>query len=246
MKPFLILQLRPNDTAENDEFQAFLRYANLDESNVHRIRMTKDPLPETINLNDYSALIVGGGPSDVSKPEEKKSSEQRRFEPWLQNLLTKIVEADFPYLGCCYGLGALAINIGGTVSKENYAEPVSAVDITLSPEAHTDPLLKDLPQTFRAIVGHKEAVQTLPDTVTTLASSPTCPTQLIRLKQNIYATQFHPELDAKGIAIRIDIYKNEGYFPAEEAEPLKASLKQESITIPEKVLKRFVKTYSKN
>jgi GMP synthase (glutamine-hydrolysing) len=37
---------------------------------------------------------------------------------------------------------------------------------------------------------------------------------------NVYATPFHPELDA-GICTRIDVYKNNGYFAPESAETLK-------------------------
>ena len=45
---------------------------------------------------------------------------------------------------------------------------------------------------------------------------------MFRIKENLYATQFHPELDAEGLVTRIDIYRHAGYFPPESAEELMA------------------------
>jgi len=39
-----------------------------------------------------------------------------------------------------------------------------------------------------------------------LAGSEGCPVQMVRFRKNIYATQFHCELDAQGIAERIRYY----------------------------------------
>ena len=54
-----------------------------------------------------------------------------------------------------------------------------------------------------------------------LATSAACPVQAFRVGQNVYATQFHPELDLEGICTRIEVYKNAGYFDPSEAETLK-------------------------
>ena len=39
---------------------------------------------------------------------------------------------------------------------------------------------------------------------------------------NVYATQFHPELDAVGVSTRVDVYKHAGYFHPSEADEIKA------------------------
>ena len=46
MKPFLLLQLRPIDQASDKEFEAFLKYGELKEEDVVRIRMEKEGIPE--------------------------------------------------------------------------------------------------------------------------------------------------------------------------------------------------------
>ena len=240
MKPFLILQLRENDDAADGEFEAFLKYGELSHDEVVRVRMERDELP-TIDPDTYSGILVGGGPWNVS--DHEKGPRQREAEAWLHHLLDRIVAGDFPYLGACYGLGALTASRGGIVSKERYGENVGAVDVDLTDEATRDPVLAGLPGRFRAFVGHKEACQTLPSGAVWLAKSSTCPFQMYRLGHNVYGCQFHPELDAEVLCVRIDVYKNAGYFPPEEAESLKGLVSKETITVPMQILRRFVERY---
>lgn len=245
IKPFLILQLRPEDEAADSELAAFLEHGNIPPESFRRIRMDKQSIPE-VNLDEYSAVIVGGGPSCLSDDESKKSPEQKRFESELKPLLDKIIALDFPYLGACYGLSILAQHIGGEVSKRRYAETVEATVISLTEAAKDDPLTKGLPTTFKAFGGHKESCQDVPPGAVLLASSKKCPIHMIRYKQNIYATQFHTELDKAGLALRIRTYRDLGYFPAEDADKLIQASENEEVTTPETILQRFVERYSKS
>lgn len=240
MKPFLILQLRPEDKASDGEFEAFLKVGNLKPDQVHRVRIEKEDVPE-IDLDDYSGVIVGGGPSNISSTN--KNSEELRFEKQLRKLVDKIIEQDFPYLGACYGLGVLADHLGGRVSTEKYAEPVAATTIELTEDAASDPIVGDLPKKFRAVSGHKESCQDLPPGAVLLASTKACPIHMIRYKKNIYATQFHPELDSEGTALRIRVYRHHGYFKPEEADDLIAEIMKETLSVPGMILERFIKRY---
>lgn len=242
-KPFLILQLRPEDEAADDELNAFIKFGKINGSSIHRVRLEKESIPD-VDLSDYSAVLIGGGPSNVSDSEQKKSKDQKRFETELFKLLDKVVEQDFPLLGGCYGIGILAKYLGGKISKK-YGEPVGAISINLTEEASSDPLTKDLPNNFKAFAGHKEAVESVPSNVTVLGGNKDCPIQIIRFKKNIYATQFHTELDKHGMALRINIYKHAGYFPPEDADKLIAMSFKQEVTEPEKILNRFVERYSK-
>ena len=78
-KPFLIMQLRPEDEASDNEFQAFLKYDGLEEHQVQRIRIEKAGIPKLL-LDDYSAIIVGGSPFDISTPAANKSPIQNKIE----------------------------------------------------------------------------------------------------------------------------------------------------------------------
>ena len=76
-----------------------------------------------------------------------------------------------------------------------------------------------------------------------LATSAPCPVQMFRVKENIYATQFHPEADAEGFIVRINVYKHHGYFPSEDAEVLIQSVQCEDTPVPKEILRRFVDRY---
>ena len=243
MKPFLILQLRPEDEAADEEFASFLAKGGLAEDEVHRIRLDQRDLPGGLVLADYSGVIVGGGPGCVSDAPEDKTSQEAKIEAEILGLMPQITEADMPFMGCCYGLGILAHHLGGEVSKARYGEAIGGVDCTLSAEGAADSLLEGLPRTFRALVGHKEAVQDLPPGTVHLAAAESCPFQMIRHGQNVYATQFHPEADGESFATRIRIYSGKGYFQPHEAADLTAACLAEQITVPEQVLRNFVSRY---
>jgi GMP synthase (glutamine-hydrolysing) len=241
--PFLLLSIRGEDDAADDEYQAVMRFAGLDETGVHRIRLTHQSLG-TIDLADWSGIILGGGPYNVSDAPESKSPTQQRVESELLPLIDEIVKRDFPFLGCCYGVGTLGSAVGAVVDR-TYSEPVGAVTVNLTAAGRDDPLFAALPDTFDAYGGHKEAVTSLPSDIVCLAFSADCPVQAFRVGDNGYATQFHPELDVDGMCTRIDVYKDHGYFAPESAESLKSAARQRNIKFPPIILRGFARRYAR-
>lgn len=242
MRPFLVLQLRPETEAADEEFDAFLDRGGLRPAEVHRIRLDQAPLP-ALSLEDYAGVIVGGGPGCVSDPPEAKDPLEARIEADILSLMPEILARDMPYLGCCYGMGILGHALGAPVGKGRFGEKIGGVDCTLTEAGAQDPLLAGLPSTFRALVGHKEAVEALPDGAVHLVASAPCPFQMIRAGANVYATQFHPEAQGENFAQRIRIYRDRGYFAPEDAGQLTAACLAETVTIPARILSRFVERY---
>jgi GMP synthase (glutamine-hydrolysing) len=242
VKPFLLLATRADDAAADNEYQAFLSFTGLASDQLIRHRLERDPLPE-IDLADWSGILLGGGPFTVTDPPETKSPAQHRVEADLGRLLDAVIDADFPFLGACYGIGTVGSHQGAVVDRQ-YGEPVGPVQISLTDSGRHDPLLTELPDRFEAYVGHKEAISRLPEHAVLLASSASCPVQLFRVGDNVYATQFHPELDLEGICTRIEVYKHAGYFPPEEAEELKAVAARSAVTHPPAILRAFVRRYA--
>jgi len=241
MKPFLLLQTRPENEASDNEYQGFLLASGLMPQQLKRIRVEMAPL-ETIYLDQYSGVILGGGPYNVSTPQMYKTPNQLRVEKDIFKLLTTLVERDYPFLGACLGVGMLGKHQGGVIS-DRYAESVGAVDITLTLEGRRDPILTELPETFQAIVGHKEACETLPPNATLLATSSACPVQMFRIKNNLYATQFHPELDMEGVRVRVETYKHAGYFPPEDADTILEAVSMADLSYAPEILRNFVHRY---
>ncbi len=73
-----------------------------------------------------------------------------------------------------------------------------------------------------------------------LATSAACPVQAFRVGANVYATQFHPELDLEGICTRIEVYKDAGSFDPRAAETLQETSRAVEVRHPMRLLANFV------
>ncbi len=244
MKPFLLLAIRAEDVAADDEYEAMLRRTGLAESQFVRFRIERDPLGE-LDLDRWSGIVLGGGPFQVSDPEESKSPAQRRVEAELAALLDDVVARDFPFLGCCYGIGTLGRHQGAVVDRR-YGEPIGGIRVVVTPAGRRDPLLARAGDEFGAYVGHKEAIRVLPAHAVALAGSADCPVQAFRVGTRVYATQFHPELDLDGLATRIEAYRHAGYFPPAEADAVLAAARASGVTDTPNLLGRFVELFARD
>jgi len=221
MKPFLLIATRDHDQAAADEYRAVLRHSGLRADQLKHLRLEAAPMP-SIDLDDYAGILLGGSSFNVS--DRDKSPVQLRVEAELGGLIDRVVEADFPFLGMCYGIGIIVDARGGAVGTGN-GEPVSAAQVRLTADGLADPLLAGVGDSFHAFVAHKEGCALAPSGVQVLGEGSVCPLQIIRIGRNVYATQFHPELDAEDLVIRMKIYRNAGYFDPDEYAELVAQAK---------------------
>ena len=243
-KPVLILQLRPEDITADSEFACFLKYGRLDADNTRRIRIEENGIPDDVDLDDYSAIIVGGSPFDISIPENKKSAIQNKIEADFKRLLEQVVSRDFPFLGACSGNGLLG-NYLGTPVTTKYGEAVGCVSLDITDAGSRDKLLEGMPDQVDVLLGHKEACDSTPTGAVLLMTGRNCPVQMFRVRENVYATQFHPEGDAEEFILRINTYANHGYFEPHEAEALKQEVSRKPTPYAQELLRRFVAYYLK-
>lgn len=234
MKPFLLLGVRPEQAAADDEYAAFARFTGLD-ADLQRHPVDREPF--TGDPRDYAGIIIGGSPFNVSDTD--KSPQQQRVEDDLNRVVDVALAERIPLLGACYGLGLIASHQGGVVDHE-FGEQIAAVPVSLTEAGRADPVFGGLPEVFSAIVGHKEAVATPPPGAVVLATSPAAPVQALRIGPAAYATQFHPELDADGLLVRMTTYRDAGYFDPHEADAIMALARAADVTHPPEVLRRFV------
>lgn len=241
-KPVLILQLRPEDATSNSEYACFLKYGQLQAKDTCRMRIEQSGIPADLKLDDYSAIIVGGSPFDISTPENKKSDIQKKIEADFRHLLDQVVPRDFPFLGACSGNGLLGSYLGTNISTK-YGEAVGCVKLDITEAGKQDPLLTGLPKLIDVLLGHKEACDTTPEGTTLLMTGNDCPVQMFRIGGNVYATQFHPEGDAEEFILRINTYSNHGYFKPHEADALKEAVSTKPTLYAQEILRRFVSRY---
>lgn len=206
------------------------------------MRIEKNGIPADLNIDEYSAIIVGGSPFDISTPDDKKSTIQKKLEADFDKLLKQLVTRDFPFLGACSGNGLLG-HILGTRISTRYGEAVGCVTLDITEAGKEDKLLKGFPGQIDVLLGHKEAVDTTPEGATLLITGSNCPVQMFRVGENVYATQFHPEGDAEEFSLRIDTYRNHGYFEPHEADELKQRVSEKPTPYAQEILRRFVINY---
>lgn len=166
---------------------------------------------------------------------------QRQMEPWLFDLFDRITAEDKPFLGVCLGVGLFVTGLGGVMSFD-VGETVGATTVELSGSSQDDPLVKGIPKKFVAVVGHKEGTKTVPTQATVLASTKICP-QILKYKNNVYAVQFHPELDADAAEARLMIYQHHGYCKPEEVKAIVADTHTHDLSSATKLLQNFVALY---
>jgi GMP synthase (glutamine-hydrolysing) len=242
MKPFLLLATRPEDDAAAAEYAGFLEAGGLTADELVHLRLETTPLP-VLRLEDYSGIIVGGSPFNTSDPVATKSDTQLRVEGELGELIDRVLAEDFPFLGACYGVGLLTDRLDGVVDRE-FGEGPGPVSVELTAEGAEDQLFGTLSPSFDAFVGHKEACSRLPDNAVLLASAPECPVQAFRVGRNVYATQFHPELNRDAFVARIRVYKNSGYFDPSALEDIVQSVGESSVSEPMALVRAFVERFS--
>ncbi|WP_129657050.1 glutamine amidotransferase [Rothia halotolerans] len=217
-----------------------------DEAREDKVRHNKSspsaPIDWPTILDGHAGVILGGSPFNSTDPQESKSALQVRVEAELRRLLDEVARRDHPFLGACYGVGTLGLHQGAVVD-DLYAEQAGPVEITLTEEGARDPLLAGMPRTFQAFVGHKEAIRRLPGHAALLAAGVACPVQMFRVQRNMYATQFHPELDLESLLYRLHIYADQGYFDPERAEETFAAARAAVVDRPAMILRNFRERY---
>lgn len=240
-RPFLLLSTRPEDEAAAEELASFTAGMQLDDGAIEQRRVESAPLGE-VDLDSYSGVLLGGSPFNNS--DTVKSQTQLRVEREIGTLVREIIDRDYPLMGACYGIGTVGTLIGATLGDE-YAEEAGLVSVSTTPEGLEDPLLDGFPKSFQTIVGHKEAVSTVPGTATVLVTGHACPIQMFRVKSNVYATQFHPELTAPALESRLRLYAHLGYVRADVMEANIAEAYTGDFTWNNRILANFAERYAR-
>lgn len=155
----------------------------------------------TANLHDgdglpadphgLDAVIPLGGPMNVYEEDAY---------PFLREenvFLKKVLAARVPVLGICLGAQLLCKAAGGKVVSSPRKE-IGWFTVDLTKEGKKDPLFQGLPDPLEVYQWHGDMCEPSQG-VATLASSPDCPVQAIRVGTNAYGFQFHAEITDKSI-----------------------------------------------
>jgi GMP synthase (glutamine-hydrolysing) len=152
-------------------------------------------------LDGADALIVLGGPMAVY--------ESGRYPHLMTEtkIIQHAIERDVPVLGVCLGAQLIAGALGARVYPSGVKE-IGWYDVFPSDAAKNDPLLRHLCSTEKLFQWHGDTFD-LPHGAVHLASSPLCSQQAFRYGDNVYALQFHLEVDAAMIESWVEAPRNE-------------------------------------
>lgn len=148
------------------------------ECNVYCELIPYDTPWEKIASLRPKGFILSGGPASV-------------YEPGAPLAPVHIYDSHLPILGICYGMQALAHQLGGQVAsatKHEYGQSI----LHISDE--DSPLFIGLPPSLSVWMSHGDQVIEMPPGFKSLAYTENSPAALIGKDNNIFGLQFHPEV----------------------------------------------------
>ena len=246
--PFLFIQCRPAGKIARDELQTIAEVTGLrigQELHAHLLpEETGLDLVRDLNIaGRYSAVIISGSPFRAQPPTGSDNPVQGQLYNQLMPFMHYLLDQDFPTLGLCYGLQMLGQAAGATLTDRT-GEDLQAVEITLTAEGQQDPVTGQLDPVIRGFTGHGDSLAELPEGATLLGSGKHCRYQLLRLQNNLYGTQFHPEITTAGMKIRIDQYGDTYYEASEKQEVISRCMSQD-VTSSHRLLSAFTEHYQR-
>ena len=140
-------------------------------------------------LAGYDGIIILGGPMSVDDVE------------CYPNLATEIeliceaLAASIPMLGICLGAQLIARALRAEVGPGPCKE-IGWCDVSPTEAGATDPVLGHFRASEKIFQWHGDVFE-IPNGAVCLASSPTCPNQAFRYRDNVYGFQFHLEVDER-------------------------------------------------
>lgn len=145
-----------------------------------------------VAVDAFDFLVVLGGPMNVDEHDDY---------PWLleeKRLIGQAIECEKSVLGICLGAQLVAKVLCAGVKRNEHKE-IGWFPVSLTDEAKTSKLFRDLPPEFTAFHWHGDTFD-IPVGAVRLAGSEACPNQAFQYDAHVLAVQFHLEYSSSSIA----------------------------------------------
>jgi len=139
------------------------------------------------SLDGYAGLVVLGGPMNVDQVDQYPHLARET------ELIQAAMQRSIPVLGICLGAQLIAKSLRAKVYPGTEKE-IGWYDLAVTDAARADPLFAHLHPTERVFQWHGDTFD-IPAGAVRLASSALFPNQAFRYRDNVYALQFHLEVD---------------------------------------------------
>lgn len=232
----LLLQVRDDEAALEQERFCFLESAGLEPQEMESVNLVEEPEVDWRRLRASDAVFIGGAGAHTV-------TETYPFTAPLAEAVGRAVEEGHPLFGSCWGHHLLVRVLGGEVVTDHASGEVGTFDVELTPEGRADPLFAGFPGRFAAQLGHHDRVGEPPDGLEELAVSERCRYQAVRLPgKPIYGTQFHSEMNHEHMQTRLMMYRDSYLSERTTAEEVSRSLRPSPEA--ERLLSRFLELYA--
>jgi GMP synthase-like glutamine amidotransferase len=214
----LLIQFRDRTVTANLERASIER-----ELGAHILVRTISALDEQIGWNDPATLladsagVIFGGSGDYDFDGGRDSDDHVRTMSYellekLRLLFDYIFEHDIPTLGICYGHQMIGAYAGATVINDVVQKKSRSHEVAVLVDKNAYSICADVPDTFYAHYGHKDSLDRVPEgAVLLMKGGEACKVSALCYKQNIFTTQFHPELTLDDLRLRMEA--TPGYLP---------------------------------
>ena len=169
----------PNIPSMFDTFRKLL-------GNTFNIVHLEENVPSIEDIKE-DHIIITGSPYNIDEDL-----------PWLrktEELIRQCSKTRKKVLGICLGQHLIATAFGGKVEKMPDGRKVGFLTSKITEDGKSDPLLAGLGDSLTIAQTHKYAITKLPENAKVLVSNgSTAPHQIIRVGENIYGIQGHPEM----------------------------------------------------
>ena len=139
-----------------------------------------------VSLEDYSGLIILGGPMNVYETEKY---------PYLlieEVIIKDAILKDIPVLGICLGAQLIAKALGAKIYP-NKVKEIGWYLLEITDEGVFEPLISNFDLNEIVFQWHGDTFD-IPQGAVKLFSSPLCQNQAFRFGDKVYALQFHLEV----------------------------------------------------
>jgi GMP synthase (glutamine-hydrolysing) len=160
------------------------QYAQLIARRVREASVYSEIVPHTMPVAELlarrpAAVILSGGPASV-------------YAPGAPQVDLALFEAGVPVLGICYGFQAMALALGGTVSRTGLRE-YGGTTVQARPEGSV--LLHAQPERQSVWMSHGDSVSRAPEGFDVVADTAGSPVAAIEdSRRRLFGLQWHPEV----------------------------------------------------
>ena len=182
VKPFLFLGTRAEDAAADNEYAAVLRCAGLDERDLRRVRLERDELGHGRPRRRGPGSCSAAARSTSATRPSQKSPVQRRVEAELRAAAPSRSSTPTSRSSVPATASACSARSAAALVDRTYGEPIGCVEVTLTDDGRSDPLLRRPAGVLRrASSATRRPCRRLPRGAVLLAGSAACPVQAFRL-----------------------------------------------------------------